>query len=448
MFINEKMKVICYPDPNIKPEKDAKHIINFFGILGCIKVNALGKDESKEQEGKFNIVRHYFDYPYFSRIVNPKLFQKELDDEEKKFTRRIVSLWLCFAILSTASIVSLYLAYQNRKSKKVLTGLACASTVLLILATICFIVVLSWVFFDFIKAMFVVHRIKSFLENEVSPEWIKRYKKEFIGETCDQELEKDIIEDIIEFLLERKKIVALYNFLTNGEELVQAGMAMVNKLLIDGIRPDNIVLDTNSLGGGVAAEVLKRFEDQGIHLTLIHSNSFSSLKDATNNFPHGVGGFFMRWLPAKFLNFWFGCCGLDFNPQKIVENTKCPVLIAGRKGDTVIPPAAQLFGKLNDLSGERLRRNIVLEHDPENKTCENKNIHTDHKEHLVRCEDNGGTTKYTSYKEIENEFIKEAHEYSVKLNGEFDLENYRKSGVSKSLTQIELKFINEKYTQV
>lgn len=87
MFINEKMKVICYLDPNIKPEKDAKHIINFFGILGCIKVNALGKDESKEQEGKFNIVRHYFDYPYFSRIVNPKLFQKELDDEEKKFTR-------------------------------------------------------------------------------------------------------------------------------------------------------------------------------------------------------------------------------------------------------------------------------------------------------------------------------------------------------------------------
>ncbi|MCA4775439.1 hypothetical protein IHO40_05165 [Wolbachia endosymbiont of Mansonella ozzardi] len=44
---------------------------------------------------------------------------------------------------------------------------------------------------------------------------------------------------------------------------------------------------------------------------------------------------------------------------------------------------------------------------------ENKNIHTNHKEHLVRCEDNEGTTKYTSYKEIENKFIKKAHEYLV-----------------------------------
>ncbi|MDR1139667.1 MAG: hypothetical protein LBJ80_04610 [Rickettsiales bacterium] len=440
------MKVICYPDPNIKPKQNAKHIINFFGILGCVKVNALDKDALKKQEGEFNTVKHYFDYPYFSSIVNPESFQEELNDEEKKFTRRIVSLWLCFAILSTASIVSLYLAYQNQKSKKVLTGLACASTVLLILATICFIVVLSWVFFDFIKGKFVIHRIKSFLENEVSPEWIKRYKEEFIGKTCDQGLEKDI-EDIIEFLLERKKIVALYNFLTNGEELVQAGMAMVNKLLIDGIHPNDIVLDTNSLGGGVAAEVLKRFEDQGIHLTLIHNNSFSSLKDATNNFPHGVGGFFTRWLPAKFLNFWYRRCGLDFDPQKVVENTKCPVLIAGRKGDTVIPPAAQLVGKLNDLSGERLRRNIVLEHDP-NEPCGNKNIHTDHKEHLVCCEDNEGTTKYTGYKEKENEFIKEAHGYSVKLNKGFNLGNYLKSGVPKSLTQIELKFINEEYMQV
>ncbi|WP_341820936.1 hypothetical protein [Wolbachia endosymbiont (group A) of Myopa testacea] len=76
--------------------------------------------------------------------------------------------------------MSLYLAYQNQKSKKVLTGLAFASVVLSILATICFIVLCLWMLFDFIKKRFVVHRIKSFLENEVSPEWIKRYKKELI----------------------------------------------------------------------------------------------------------------------------------------------------------------------------------------------------------------------------------------------------------------------------
>ncbi|WP_434732270.1 alpha/beta hydrolase family protein [Wolbachia endosymbiont of Zygogramma bicolorata] len=446
------MKVIYHTNSDIKPEENTKHVINFFGVLGCIKVNARGKNPLKGQESK--LVKHYFDYPYFSRIVNPRFFQEELNAEEKKFNRRIISLWLCSAILSTASIVSLYLAYQNQKSKKVLTGLAFASVVLSILATICFIVLCLWMLFDFIKKRFVVHRIKSFLENEVSPEWIKRYKKELIdkdskrdAEACDQELEKDI-EDIIEFLLERKKIVALYEFLTNGEKLVQAGMAMVNMLLVKGVHPNNIILDTNSLGGGIAAEVLKRFEKQGIYLTLIHSNSYSSLKDATNNFPHGVGDFFMRRLPAKFLNFWFNRCGLECNSREIIENTKCPVLIVGRKGDTIIPQEAQLVGKLDDdqSTSKTFRQNIVLEHDP-TIPCESKNIHADHKEHLIYRQDNVNATRY---EEKEKQFIEKAHKYLLEgeFNGNFKLKDYCKSSISGSLTKIELKPINEEYMQV
>lgn len=454
------MKVIYYT----KPEESTKHVINFFGVLGCIKVNALGKDALEKQESKdaperqeSKLVKHYFDYPYFSRIVNPEDFREELNAEEKKFTRRIVSLWLCSAILSTASIVSLYLAYQNQKSKKVLTGLFFTSSVLSTLATILFVVAFLWVSFCFIKEKFVVHRIKNLLENEVSPEWIKRYKKELIdkdskrdAEACNQELEKDI-EDIIEFLLERKKIIALYKFLTNGEKLVQAGMAMVNMLLVKGVHPNDIILDTNSLGGGIAAEVLRRFEKQGVYLTLIHSNSYSSLKDATNNFPHGIGDFFMRQLPAKFLNFWFRRCELEFNSREIIENTKCPVLIAGRKGDTVIPQEAQLVGKLPDSStSERFRLNIVLEHDPQNTECKSKNIHADHKEHLVYREDNDDITKYTSYEEKENKFIEEAHEYLIgsEFNKNFDLGQYRISNFSGNLTKIELEPINEKHIKV
>lgn len=342
------------------------------------------------------------------------------------------------------------------ESKKVLTGLAFASVVLSILATICLIVFCLWMLFDFVKKRFVVHRIKSFLENEVSPEWIKRYKKELVGddkemdaEAQDQELgENKDIEDIVEFFLERKKIVALYEFLTNGEKLVQAGMAMVNMVLVKGVHPNDIILDTNSLGGGIAAEVLKRVEKQGIYLTLIHSNSYSSLKDATNNFPHGIGNSFMRRLPAKFLNFWFSRCGLEFNSREIIENTKCPVLIVGRKGDTVIPQEAQLVGKLPDSStSERFRWNIVLEHDPRNTECKNKNIHADHKEHLVYHEDNGSIKKY---EEKENKFIEEAREYLIdyEFNKNFDLEKYRKSGFFGKLTEIELKPINERYMQV
>nr|WP_265033275.1 hypothetical protein [Wolbachia endosymbiont (group A) of Sicus ferrugineus] len=115
------MKVIYYTNGNIKPEENAKHVINFFGVLGCIKVNALGKNAPGKQESK--LVKHYFDYPYFSRIVNPQFFQEELKAEEKKFNRRIVSLWLYFAISSTAFAALLYLAYKNQKPKKVLTGL-------------------------------------------------------------------------------------------------------------------------------------------------------------------------------------------------------------------------------------------------------------------------------------------------------------------------------------
>ncbi|QMV46160.1 hypothetical protein HC358_03695 [Wolbachia pipientis] len=74
--------------------------------------------------------------------------------------------------------------------------------------------------------------------------------KEVDAEAHDQELgENKDIENIVAFLLERKKIVALYEFLTNGEKLVQAGMAMVNMLLVKGVRPNDIILDTNSLGG-------------------------------------------------------------------------------------------------------------------------------------------------------------------------------------------------------
>ncbi|QIT36066.1 hypothetical protein WBP_0202 [Wolbachia endosymbiont of Brugia pahangi] len=74
----------------------------------------------------------------------------------------------CNIIYTSATL--LYLVYNNQRSKKVLTGLAFMSIVLLILATIYFFVICLWMFFDLIKERFVVHRIKSFLESEVSPE--------------------------------------------------------------------------------------------------------------------------------------------------------------------------------------------------------------------------------------------------------------------------------------
>lgn len=56
------------------------------------------------------------------------------------------------------------------------------------------------------------------------------------------------------------------------------------------------------------------------------------------------------------LNRWFERCGLDFNSLEIVKNRKCPVLIVGWKGNTVIPQEAQLVGQLPESSTpERFR---------------------------------------------------------------------------------------------
>ncbi len=46
------MKVIYHTNSDIKPEKNTKHVINFFGVLGCIKVNTRSKNPPKEQESK------------------------------------------------------------------------------------------------------------------------------------------------------------------------------------------------------------------------------------------------------------------------------------------------------------------------------------------------------------------------------------------------------------
>ncbi|QOD38854.1 hypothetical protein ID128_04675 [Candidatus Wolbachia massiliensis] len=82
---------------------------------------------------------------------------------------------------------------------------------------------------------------------------------------------------------------------------------------------------------------------------------------------------------------------------------------------------------------------MILEHSP-TIPCENRNIHTDHKEHLVYCEDNGNATKY---EDIENEFINDAHGYLIQkeLNVNFKQKDYERSNFSKKLTQIEMERI-------
>jgi hypothetical protein len=436
--MTENEKLIYYVNGDTSLRQKTKHVVNFFGILGCIKVNALGETTSRKKEDKFNIVKYYFDYPYFSKIVNPECFQGESENGEKKLARVLLSLWLFSIMLSTTSIVLSYLAYGNQKSKKVIAGLIAASAVFAIVASVFFVAGLVWMFFDFVKEKLIVHRMKAFLKEECSPGWIKLFKdklikeKSKIEETHDQELETDKnIEEILQFFLKKKNILALYHFLTNGEELVQAGMVMVNMLLLDGVHPNDIVLDTNSLGGGIATEVLRRFEEKKIFLTLINSNSFSSLSNVANTFK--------RPFHVKCLNILEKLFGLELNSEKVIKNTKCPVLIASRKGDKTIEESAQLAGKLDNIivSEETFRLSIVLEHDPTIQNCSIKNIHTDHADHLVYKDGED----YESYIKVKSDFIDIAPDYLEKFNEGFNLGEYTKSDFSGKLTKVTLELI-------
>lgn len=423
------MKVIYYCNSNQeKLDKNKKHLVNFFGLLACIKVNA--STDSKEES-----VNHYFDYPGFDAVVNPELFEEELNKREKRTTSAVIVCFIVSFSLSATLLYFAYKAYKKQESIHLITSLASMSLIFSVLSSILFVIACTLVFFNYIKEKFVTQIIQNQLKDMSNDELIRIYKDRLLNTgskengTSDGKQTTDE-EKLFQFFLERKKVLSLFKFLTNGEESVQAGMAIVNKLLMAGIHPNNIILDTNSLGGGVAAEVLKRFEEKGIYLTLIHNNSFSSLKDATNNFPNGVGDFFKRWLPAKFLNFWFKYFGLEFNPKKIIENTRCPVLIAGRIGDKVISGDAQLMDQLPDKDGKGLRCSVTLEHDPQKNTCSNiKNIHADQDSHfvIVKAEDKSNIgTSYSAFKEA---FIKKAREYLVtnELNKKEKIGEYIKS---------------------
>jgi hypothetical protein len=68
---------------------------------------------------------------------------------------------------------------------------------------------------------------------------------------------------------------------TEVNDLVNTGIAVVNNLLRQGVHPDDIILQGDCYGAGVALEVKKQFEKQSdIKLRLVMNNAFKSFKSA------------------------------------------------------------------------------------------------------------------------------------------------------------------------
>jgi hypothetical protein len=66
---------------------------------------------------------------------------------------------------------------------------------------------------------------------------------------------------------------------SEANDLINAGIAVVNSLLEQGVSPDDIILQGDCYGAGIAMSVRKEFQSQsGIELRLIMKNAFKSFK--------------------------------------------------------------------------------------------------------------------------------------------------------------------------
>jgi hypothetical protein len=119
-------------------------------------------------------------------------------------------------------------------------------------------------------------------------------------------------------------------------DLVLDGEAMVQKLLADGVPPENILIHGWSLGGGVATEVSSYHQEKGHEMGIVNDRSFASLISATAGLIPVVGGLLGRiiWLAGWRFNSLA-------NYKKIKQEDK--FIIVGNKNDQVIAHKASLY---------------------------------------------------------------------------------------------------------
>nr|WP_255586134.1 alpha/beta hydrolase [Wolbachia endosymbiont of Tribolium confusum] len=134
---------------------------------------------------------------------------------------------------------------------------------------------------------------------------------------------------------------------------VKSGIAVVTNLLEKGIKPDDIILFGNCLGGHVAAEVHKNFKDKDIHLRCIVNKAASSLKQASLYYFGFIAKLKIFLAPIiKLVLKVFGC---HWKTHKIINAITPYTLYFNQEGDKTIKQPAQLATKIEkiDQSGRR-----------------------------------------------------------------------------------------------
>lgn len=155
-------------------------------------------------------------------------------------------------------------------------------------------------------------------------------------------------------------------FYTRGEDSVAVGVKRVLDLLDKGVHPDNIILQGFSIGGGVAAEVYKRFKSERVHLRCQILNSFSSIRDLLIDTPVGEDGR-KPWIiklvarlgklvaPLLKIVHW------DIETYKIIDSITPYTVFFNTEGDQIIAENVQLSTKVRSVKKSNKTTDKIFE---------------------------------------------------------------------------------------
>lgn len=167
------------------------------------------------------------------------------------------------------------------------------------------------------------------------------------------------------------------------EDLVTDGIAQVQRLLDQGVSPQNITLKGYSLGAGVATLVAQHFHQLGQPINLFNSLSFSTITNflvghirlerdesgAPIGHKDSIGGIILGWLAYPFVKFGVALAKWEINAgsafKSIPEAYRDYIVVRSRKeirgnriDDAVIPHYASIH---KELTSERRKKKAEID---------------------------------------------------------------------------------------
>lgn len=230
------------------------------------------------------------------------------------------------------------------------------------------------------------------------------------------------------------------------KESVTAVCALVIKLLKDerSIYPDQILLFGNSIGGGIAAQVYHEFQQKGIYLKCIVSNSFSSLKGVISNFTNNV---FLR----DVIKYLVSAFNMNLQSHRYINEITPYTAYFNRKNDNIIPHQVQLRTKI--LSSKPCEGSSTYQQAAFKKFHEQKTFLEGHTLLVCKVHDNScpsihnermdllvsdNTDKPVLFLDLIRYFIKESKRYTSRvesLNNGYDQSSIQNSDWAKEFEQ-------------